>query len=417
LIAYHFPPLQGSTGVHRTVAFAKYLQLYGWEVTILTAHPRAYPEVNLQNSESVPPHVRVERAFALDAQRHLSIFGRYPSMLARPDRWRSWITGGVIAGSRIVRSWRPDAIMSTYPIASAHVIAARLHRKFGLPWVADLRDPMAQENYPPDPKTKQAFYRIEADIVKHAARMTVTTEGTAALYRDRYPQYRPDAIVVIPNGFDEQAFAHIDVARASKPQRKLRLLHSGLLYPSERNPTEFFAAVAELKAEGALRSEDVEFAFRGSGNEGNYSERLARLQVDDLIRLLPAIPYAEALAEMNAADACMLFQASNCNQQIPAKVYEYLYCGKPILALTDPIGDTGQLLASLSVGPVVPLDDKQKIKAALPAYIAALREGKVATASREQVNRYSRRSLTRELAQVLDQAVERGAERPSARSA
>lgn len=417
MIAYHFPPLQGSTGVHRTVAFAKYLQLYGWEVTILTAHPRAYPEINLKNAEAVPPHVRVERAFALDAQRHLSIFGRYPSMLARPDRWRSWITGGAIAGARIVRSWRPDAIMSTYPIASAHVIAARLHAKFGLPWIADLRDPMAQENYPPDPKTKQAFFRIEEDIVRYAARMTVTTEGTATLYRDRYPQYRSDAIVVIPNGFDEQAFANIDVASQSEPQRKLRLLHSGLLYPRERNPTDFFAAVAELKAEGALKAEDVEFAFRGSGNEGDYSERLARLQVDDLIRLLPAIPYAEALAEMNAADACMLFQASNCNQQIPAKVYEYLYCGKPILALTDPIGDTGQLLTDLNVGPVVPLDDKQKIKAALPAYIAALREGRVAIASRERVNRYSRRSLTQELAQVLDEVVASRAARSSARSA
>lgn len=417
MIAYHFPPLQGSTGVHRTVAFAKYLQLYGWEVTILTAHPRAYPEINLKNAEAVPPHVRVERAFALDAQRHLSIFGRYPSMLARPDRWRSWITGGAIAGARIVRSWRPDAIMSTYPIASAHVIAARLHAKFGLPWIADLRDPMAQENYPPDPKTKQAFFRIEEDIVRYAARMTVTTEGTATLYRDRYPQYRSDAIVVIPNGFDEQAFANIDVASQSEPQRKLRLLHSGLLYPRERNPTDFFAAVAELKAEGALKAEDVEFAFRGSGNEGDYSERLARLQVDDLIRLLPAIPYAEALAEMNAADACMLFQASNCNQQIPAKVYEYLYCGKPILALTDPVGDTGQLLADLNVGPVVPLDDKQKIKAALPAYIAALREGRVAIASRERVNRYSRRSLTQELAQVLDEVVASRAARSSARSA
>lgn len=416
MIAYHFPPLQGSTGVHRTVAFAKYLQLYGWEVTILTAHPRAYPEINLKNAESVPPHVRVERAFALDAQRHLSIFGRYPSMLARPDRWRSWITGGAIAGARIVRSWRPDAIMSTYPIASAHVIAAHLHRKFGLPWIADLRDPMAQENYPPDPKTKESFFRIEEDIVRHAARMTVTTEGTAALYRDRYPQYS-DSIVVIPNGFDEQAFANIEVGRASKPQRKLRLLHSGLLYPKERNPTDFFAAVAELKAEGALNAEDVEFAFRGSGNEGDYSERLARLQVDDLIRLLPAIPYAEALAEMNAADACMLFQASNCNQQIPAKVYEYLYCGKPILALTDPVGDTGQLLADLDVGPVVPLDDKQKIKAALPAYVAALREGRVAIAAQERVNRYSRRSLTQELAQLLDDVVASRTGRSSARSA
>ena len=64
--------------------------------------------------------LRVDRAFALNTHKHLALAGRYPRLLALPDRWQSWIAGGVIKGLARIRADRPDAIMSTYPIASAH---------------------------------------------------------------------------------------------------------------------------------------------------------------------------------------------------------------------------------------------------------------------------------------------------------
>jgi glycosyltransferase involved in cell wall biosynthesis len=405
LIAYHFPPFQGSTGVHRTLAFAKYLNEYGWDVTVLTAHPRAYPEINEANNASIPSHVRVVRAFALDTKRHLSVFGRYWSRLAVPDRWPTWILGGVASGLRIIRSWQPNAIMSTYPIASAHIIGSMLQRWSGLPWIADLRDPMAQDGYPSDPRVRRSYLDIERAIFTRARRVTVTSEGTAALYRERYPQYPKDSIVVIPNGFDEQAFAHLpdpSTTQERPPNRRLQFVHSGLLYPKERNPTAFFAAVAELRDEGTLDADAVEFVFRGSGHESQYQSQLQQLRLQGLVELRPAIPYAEALREMAGADACMLFQASNCNQQIPAKLYEYLYCRKPVFALTDPAGDTGQLLAELRISPITPLDDKQQIKRALPQYIQSLQQRQVAVPRVDEVMRYSRRTLTKELASLLD---------------
>ena len=78
----------------------------------------------------------------------------------------------------------------------------------------------------------------------------------------------------------------------------------------------------------------------------------------------------------------MLFQASNCNQQIPAKIYEYLYSGKPILGFTDPVGDTGQLLKRLNIASIAPLDDKEKIKSALLSFLDALRKGSLRVPSR-----------------------------------
>jgi glycosyltransferase involved in cell wall biosynthesis len=410
LIAYHFPPFQGSTGIHRTLAFSKYLKTYGWEVTVLTVHPRAYASVSEQNLASIPEHVRVVRSFALDTQRHLSIFGRYPSLLAVPDKWQSWIVGGVLAGRQIIREWRPDALMSTYPIASAHVIGATLQRMSGLPWVADLRDPMLQDEYPSDPRLRRAFERIERKIFSRAAVVTVTTQGTADIYRKRFPAFAARSLAVVPNGFDEDAFAHlknVDSTVARNGRSKLQLLHSGLLYPKERNPSDFFAAVAELHREGTLDNEKVEFVFRGSGNEATYQAEIDRLGIGSLIKLLPSVPYAQALTELQQADACMLFQASNCNQQIPAKVYEYLYSRKPILALTDPIGDTGQLLSSLNISPVTPLDDKAKIKAALPAFLSALKAQALPIPSQQEVSRFSRRELTAALAHELDRITAR----------
>ncbi len=404
LIAYHFPPFQGSTGVHRAVAFAKYLKLHDWDVTVLTAHPRAYASANDENLASIPPHVRVIRAFALDTQRHLAIFGRYPSILAEPDRWQSWILGGVLAGRRIVKSWKPDVLMSTYPIASAHVIGAMLQRMSGLPWVADLRDPMLQDEYPAAPRLRSAYAKIEKKIFDRASLVTVTTEGTADIYRRRFPSFPKEALAVIPNGFDEDSFSHLDshLVTSSPAPRPIRLLHSGLLYPKERNPTEFFTAVSELRKERRLTADQVEFNFRGSGNEQEYNATLARLEVADLVHLLPSVPYSQALTEMQQADACMLFQASNCNQQIPAKIYEYLYSGKPILGFTDPVGDTGQLLKRLNIASIAPLDDKEKIKSALLSFLDALRTGSLRVPSRAEVNQFSRREITAQLASRLN---------------
>lgn len=350
--------------------------------------------------------MRVVRAFALDAQRHLSLFGRYPSLLAVPDKWQSWILGGRLAGARIVRQWRPHAIMSTYPIASAHVIGAWLSRKFGLPWLADLRDPMAQDEYPTDLRVRRAYLAIERTIFSKADRVTVTTPGTAALYAERYPDYPRERLITIPNGFDPAAFpsgAPTAPETAAADGRKLQLLHSGLLYPKERNPAAFFAALTELRAEGRIHPQDVTFDFRGNGHDARYRPEVERLGLSDLVKLLPPVTHAEALAEIGAADACMIFQSSSCNQQIPAKIYEYLYSRKPILALTDPIGDTGQLLASLQVPWVTPLDEKDLIKKSLVAFLAQLRNRSLALPAMDEVLRYSRQSLTRELATTLDE--------------
>ena len=139
MIAFHYPPLRGSSGIQRTLAFSRDLRDHGWEPIVLTAHPRAYENTGDDQLADIPEGVPVYRPFALDAARHLALRGAYPKLLALPDRWSSWSLGAIPCGLGILRRHRPDLIWSTYPIATAHVIGRWLHTLSGTPWVADFR--------------------------------------------------------------------------------------------------------------------------------------------------------------------------------------------------------------------------------------------------------------------------------------
>ena len=360
MIAYHFPPLAGSSGIQRTLRFVQQLPSFGWEPIVLTASPRAYERTSEDLVREVPTGTHVERAFALDAARHFSIGGRYPGALARPDRWISWRFAAVRAGQRLVREYDPQAIWSTFPIATAHVIGAALQQKTQLPWIADFRDPMAQDGYPADPRVWRSFKDIEEDTVLNARFSVFTAPGAARLYRERYPRVA-ERMVVIENGFDQESFAVIDAVRDPLNPGARTLLHSGIVYPSERDPTSLFAALQNMAATGQLRAGELKVRFRASNNDQQLAALARQHDVEDFVQILPPLPYRAALNEMVRADAVLLLQAANCNEQIPAKLYEYMRAGRPILALTDPSGDTAATLRCAGVHTIARLDSVDEI--------------------------------------------------------
>jgi len=406
LVAYHFPPIQGSTGTNRTIAFARYLKKYGWDVSVLTITARAYEDTAEANKGLIPEHIHVTRAWGFDARKQLAIMGRYPLIFAIPDRWQSWIVGGYFAGRKIIRAWAPDAIMSTYPIPSAHVLGYCLHRNSGIPWIAEFRDPMLQPKYPSGSWQRKSFSRIEQLVFKNAAHVVVTTDGCRRMYLNRYPEFPTDRISTISNGYDPAIFNEHDRKPLKPRNGRLVFLHSGLLYPHERNPGEFFRAVQSLSQQGLLDNPEVEFRFRASGNEDNYREITKTLTIDHCVTFLPRLTYAEAVQEMQAADALMIFQADNCNDQIPAKVYEYLYARKPILGLADPKGDTGMLLKELGFTRIAKLEDSEHIEAELQGFLDDMRRGQSFVAPMVEVEKFSRVSLTARLGHVLSIASE-----------
>jgi hypothetical protein len=126
--------------------------------------------------------------------------------------------------------------------------------------------------------------------------------------------------------------------------------------------------------------------------------------LEEFVELLPPMGYRLALEEMIRADALLVLQAANCNEQIPAKIYEYLRTGRPILALTDPQGDTAGILRESGLDSIARLDSVDEIAALLARFVSARDEGLHAIPNRDYVGRASRAMRTQALAALLDQS-------------
>ncbi|MHB8426019.1 MAG: glycosyltransferase [Gammaproteobacteria bacterium] len=403
MIAYHFPPAAMGSGHLRTLGFAKYLPSLDWEPVVLSVHARAYPRVDPANEALIPQSCRVHRAFALDARRHMGIGGKYPAFLAQPDRWISWWPGAVWQGLRLVRKYKISAIWSTYPIMTAHCIAYTLSRLTGLPWIADFRDPVASSVAMQNRMAVSTQRRWERRVLSRATHIVVTTPGAMQSYAEHYPQvYREGRMSVIQNGFEESSFPAFPEAKPYQPGRPLRLVHSGILYPSGRNPVPFFTALARLKSSGVVTADDIKVTLRASGPEVLYASEIKRLDLDEMVTLASHVSHRQALAEQADADALLLFQGEQYDRQIPAKLYEYLRIGRPIFALVGMHGDTAGVLRDTGGAEIVPLDDVPVIEKQLGEFIRALREGRALKADIDRVQQFSRRHGAGVLAELFD---------------
>jgi glycosyltransferase involved in cell wall biosynthesis len=415
MVAFHYPPCVGSSGVHRTLKFSRYLLDHDWDPVVLTAHPRAYAQTGPEQLADIPPRVRVARAFALDARRHLAVRGSSLRVSALPDAWSSWWLGAVPAGLRLVRRHRPAALWSTYPIATAHLIALTLHRLTGLPWVADFRDSMTEEGYPDDPATRRTYRWIERRAVQCADRLVFTAPSTRRMYLARYPALDPSRSVVISNGYDEADFASLPPAGAAGPG-PARLVHAGVIYEYERDPRPFFRAIARLRQEGRVSADTLRVELRGSGTDAFCARLVRELGIEDVVEVLPALPYRENLERCRTAAALLLLQGESCNHQIPAKAYEYLRLARPILALTSEKGDTAQLLAECGGATIADLADEEAIYRMLPGFLDGLRRGAHPLPDPNRAERYARHAQARELAGLLSQVSARGRRGAAARA-
>ena len=410
MIAYHYPPMRGSSGIQRTLKFSQYLPQCGWAPVVLSAHPRAYSNPGQDQMGDIPASVPVTRAFALDTARHLSFKGRYAGFMALPDRWVTWCLGAIPAGLRLIRKHRPAVIWSTYPIASAHLVGLALKRLSGLPWVADLRDPMTDVSYPSDPLTRKVYQWIERQTVKHCTVAVCTTPGAIVTYHTRFPDIPRDRFRLIENAYDEENFTEAEQQLRQDAQAApraaggpLTLVHSGVIYPSERDPVPLFQALAALQQQGAIGADTLRIVLRATGHDDYLAGLIREHGIESIVQLAPHVPYRTALTEMLTADGLLILQASNCNHQVPAKLYEYLRARRPILALTDTDGDTAATLRGAGIDSIAPLDGRDAIIAALPRFLEQVRGGTAPLASSATIAAHSRRARSEQLALLLDQ--------------
>jgi hypothetical protein len=232
------------------------------------------------------------------------------------------------------------------------------------------------------------------------------TPGLVRLYGERYRDLAGARVAVIENGYDEEVFAPLDGTAAREGPLlpgTFTLLHSGVVYPTERDPTQFFQALRHMIDAGSLKPGELRVRLRASVHETLLAKLIDSFRVADIVELAAPIPYRNALQEMMRADGLLVLQAGNCNNQVPAKVYEYFRCRRPIFGLTDPAGDTAGVLRSAGIHNIARLDSSEEIALELRRFLDQAKRGEAGLPTDELIGDASRLRRTRELAGLLDQ--------------
>lgn len=418
VIAFHYPPDNASTGVLRTLKFTQYLYGHGWRSDVLSVPETLYGDVDPASVRDIPSDTQVIRTWAVDIKRLLGVRGIYPGFLAVPDRYWPWLFSAVPKASRLIAQGQVDVLYTTYPMPTAHMIGLRVKAKHpNVPWVADFRDPWVEDSMPPLRRKVEGY--LEKLVIQRADRVICNTPAMRAWFIARYPGVTPDKFVTITNGYDEPDFSGIE----PDPIAKFEILYPGLISKGNRNPRPLLAGMRLALDRGWLDAADLQLTFLGSGPNGHAPEFLQDLVRYDLQALTQVvedrIPYRQALRRLAGADVLVVLseplgqgpeveaELRWSHLQVPAKVYEYLRLGRPILALVSG-GAVADVLRETGGGCIAPPSDVEAIAKNLQAlYAQRSSVAPVAPAAPPAVERYSRRNLAALLAIELTALVER----------
>jgi glycosyltransferase involved in cell wall biosynthesis len=406
-LAYFFPPLGGG-GCQRTLKLVRYLEPHGWNSTVVTARDPDYWILDPTLCEEIPASTEVIRVRALTSHRLLRLLGktgvgveerqgaRRPGVfraLRRAQSWL-WIPDGFAAWSRaagraaekriqVSESAPIHALWTTSSPESAHVAGLGLKRRFGLPWVADFRDPwVGRVTYaPPSAWHDRRHRELERAVVLGADRITVVSEAMAAQYRERYPGVDAAKIVVLENGVDAEDWRRADALHprsveedAERDRGRLVLLHAGQLAHRPTARTLLEGARRAIAAEPAL-ARLLRIRFLGGNEELPEGDSLLA-SLGDVVSIARSRPHLEALAAMRRADALVLLGHGGAADSLlyTGKIYEYLTSGRPILAILDD-GPATRLLRQAGHDPALSPGDPDGVAAAIRARVGVWRRG------------------------------------------
>ena len=420
VIAFHYPPDNSSTGVLRTAKFVEYLLQHRWRAHVVTAPSQIYVEQNPLAEDLIPGEITVDRAWACDIKQMFGIGGVYPSWLSIPDRYWPWFFAARRAAIRAIATRGIEVIYSTYPLPTAHLIGLSLKLRFQLPWIADFRDPWATEGSSGVRANLEAW--LERKVLTTADRVICNTPAMRRSFVERYPELGAEKFVTITNGYDEKDFVSISPIRAAK----FHVFYSGNIDSENRNPAGLFAGVRLALDRGFLSADDLVITFLGSGAYASsqaFRNDLKRYALESVVDIVKErVPYREALARMAGADVVVVLSDNLAGSegdaviqkwtamQVPAKLYEYLRVGRPMLALVCE-GAVSELLRSTGTDVPLASRDADGISLALKAFYENRRlhsdKGIKAEYVNPDVRKYSRENLTTMLANELDALVTR----------
>lgn len=284
-------------------------------------------------SDRLPEGVHVHPAPYSQAALTKPIRKLWPYAFWLPTAWR--------VAERAVSRHRPDIILTSGPPHEIHLLGAYFRRRHRIPWVADFRDPWAVAR-PPQVRVTRRERAFERLVIRQADGLVWNTPRVRDRLREAYPA-RADTMVAIENGFDPEGYPGRTLH--SGDEGVVDVLHAGMVYMG-RDPRPLFDALKLLEARRAGGSPAIRVSFLGLKQDFtvDVESEARRRGLEESIRVEGHLPYEATLQRMVDADVLLLLDSPGRYLGVPAKLYEYLGAGRPVLALAERDGDIADVL-------------------------------------------------------------------------
>ncbi|KPJ60007.1 MAG: hypothetical protein AMJ46_08705 [Latescibacteria bacterium DG_63] len=426
MLAYFFPPLGGG-GVQRTSKFVKYLPDSGWTPVVVTVKEGAYWVRDRTLQEELPPGLDVERtsspsvfgvlrfipgggmkrgkaAEGAGGKRSGAMFSllrKLSSFFLVPDQYVGWVPFAVAAAVRCMKRHTISVLYSTSSPDSTHLAAMVVKRLYGKPWIADFRDPWTERLtfHAPTPFHRGLHGFLEGRVVRCANGVVCTSEETVRDFMKKYPLIPRDKFVVITNGFDP------DDLREEVPLREeFTITHTGNL-TGKRNCFDFLEGLKIFLEERPEARAKTKVFFIGPRDRENEL-RAAQHGLLDVVAFQDSLPHNECVRLQLSSHVLLLIEHQSRRGALiyPAKVFEYVASGRPVLALV-PEGPASRFVRDTGAGKVLSTSSPTAISEAVSSFFSAYEAGKPLGGAKDRtaLTPYERPRLTRELARLLDE--------------
>jgi glycosyltransferase involved in cell wall biosynthesis len=436
-IAYYFPPI-GGAGTQRSLKFVKFLPKYGWHPLVVTglgetsAHDSPRDETF---HDEVPKIVDVYRTSRVETgDNPHGLLQRLRDLLGMSTRFtRNWTSEATKTAARAYAEKGADLIYVSLSPFEGALAASSLAERFGLPWIADLRDPWALDEVQVHVSSlhrRLELLRMRRRLRSASTIIMNTPEATKRLL-SAFPEFSRKRVVTITNGFDAGDFTCR--GRPVPVERPFTILHAGYLHVGSglhmRKHRSLYSALGRtvegvdfltrshyfllqalerwVASDSGLRSK-VRLTLVGKLSEEDTTIVKAS-SVSDLVEFRGYQSHQETVKQMAEASVLFLPMHSLPPGQratiVPGKTYEYMATGQPILAAV-PEGDARDFVTKAGTGYVCAPDDVEGMVRILRDLYAAWAERREAVHwNKECVDLFERRRLTQCLACEFDLAL------------
>lgn len=417
VIAYYWPP-SGGSGVQRWVKFAKYLPAEGWQPVVYTPSNPSAPATDASLEADIPSCVEVVRRPIREigslfrgssSSREVNPINAQKKSLRQrlmmwirgncfiPDPRRSWVGPSVRFLSRYLREHPVDAIVTTGPPHSMHLIGLKLSRKTGLPWVADFRDPWTKIFYFKhlhlSPWAARRHQTLEQAVLDGATRIVAVSPPVA----DDFRSMTRTPVVLITNGFDPADYP----ARGGAADDTFSLVHTGL-FAADGNPLVLWKVLAaKYFADEAFRKA-LRIVLIGK-TDAQVIAAIREAGLGDALQDLGYRDHSETVVRQRSASVLLLplRQEPEYRNVLPGKLFEYLGARRPVLGIGQSDGAMATILRDVDAGQTFDWTDESGLSAWLDDAWTRFGNGRLDIANAD-IDRFSRRSTARQMASLLD---------------